>query len=206
MLTSTWNLIGGHQDHRCFAWKLYRESRKKMPSVCKKRTSWWFQPLWKILLNFTQNGYLPQIGVNIKKKWKHQPEKFFEVWSGWVQVVFCCTLQFFNKSDMSWASPFAWKYSPELRNMRLENHGAQSISRDKTLNLYFRMAWHAKSFGSPSFRWQVWQTKILGSTLEVHLRPFSSLWFSEFHVYWITFQKQAHSNNEKKQNNHEQNW
>ena len=59
--------------------------------------------------------------------------------------------------------------------MRLENHGAQSISRDKTLNLYFRMAWHAKSFGFPSFRWQVWQTKILGSTLEVHLRPFSSL-------------------------------
>ncbi len=34
-------------------------------SLIQSTTSWWFQPVWKIL--YSQNGNLPQIGVNIKK-------------------------------------------------------------------------------------------------------------------------------------------
>ena len=35
-------------------------------------TSWWFQPLWKILV---KNGSFPQIGVKIKNVWNHQLAK-----------------------------------------------------------------------------------------------------------------------------------
>ena len=34
-------------------------------------SSWWFQPIWKIL--YSQNGNLPQIGVKIKKYLKPPP-------------------------------------------------------------------------------------------------------------------------------------
>ena len=33
-------------------------------------SSWWFQPIWKI--SYSQNGNLPQIGMNIKSIWNHQ--------------------------------------------------------------------------------------------------------------------------------------
>ena len=33
-------------------------------------TSWWFQPIWKILVK-SQNGNLPQVGVKIKNLWNH---------------------------------------------------------------------------------------------------------------------------------------
>ena len=35
-------------------------------------TSWWFQPIWKIL--YSQIGHLPQVGVKIKNVWNHQPD------------------------------------------------------------------------------------------------------------------------------------
>ena len=34
-------------------------------------SSWWFQPIWKIL--YSQNGNLPQIGVKTKNIWNHHP-------------------------------------------------------------------------------------------------------------------------------------
>ena len=41
--------------------------------VCNKNdediTSWWFQPLWKILVKFAS---FPQVGVKIKNIWNHQ--------------------------------------------------------------------------------------------------------------------------------------
>ena len=35
--------------------------------------SWWFQPIWKILVKMIQNGNLPQIGVKIKHICNHHP-------------------------------------------------------------------------------------------------------------------------------------
>ena len=32
-------------------------------------SSWWFQPIWKIL--YSQNGNLPQVGMKIKNIWNH---------------------------------------------------------------------------------------------------------------------------------------
>ena len=166
------------------------------------------RPLWKILLNFTQNGYLPQIGVNIKKNiWKHQPEKFFEVWSGWVQVVFCCTLQFFNKSDMSWASPFAWKYSPELRNMRLENHGAQKYLQGQD----------PKSLLSNGMACQIHWISIVSMASLANKNPWINTGSSSQNPsvlcdFWnfmftdLLFKKRHIQTTKKKQNNHEQNW
>ena len=47
-------------------------------ACCKGITSWWFQPIWKIL--YSQNGNLPQIGVNIKKYLKPPPgSKIFTI-------------------------------------------------------------------------------------------------------------------------------
>ena len=37
-------------------------------------TSWWFQPLWKIL--YSQNGNLPQLVVKIKNTWNHHPDEY----------------------------------------------------------------------------------------------------------------------------------
>ena len=37
-----------------------------------RKSSWWFQPLWKIL--YSQNGKLPQIGAQIKNIWNHHLE------------------------------------------------------------------------------------------------------------------------------------
>ena len=37
--------------------------------LLKRSPSWWFQPLWKILIS--QNGNLPQIGVKMKNIWNH---------------------------------------------------------------------------------------------------------------------------------------
>ncbi len=36
----------------------------------KKNSSWWFHPLWKILVKL---DHLPQIGVKIKNIWNHHP-------------------------------------------------------------------------------------------------------------------------------------
>ena len=36
----------------------------------RMKTSWWFQPIWKI---FHQNGNLPQVEMNIKNIWNHHP-------------------------------------------------------------------------------------------------------------------------------------
>ena len=33
--------------------------------------SWWFQPIWKMIIS--QRGNLPQIGVKMKFKWNHHP-------------------------------------------------------------------------------------------------------------------------------------
>ena len=45
-----------------------------------KKTSWWFQPIWRII---SQNGSFPQIGVNIKNTWSHHLENFSEENFGW---------------------------------------------------------------------------------------------------------------------------
>ena len=37
------------------------------PTKMQSKSSWWFQPNWKI---WVKNGNLPQIGVNIKEYWK----------------------------------------------------------------------------------------------------------------------------------------
>ena len=44
--------------------KSLENTSKSNPSA--KKTSWWFQPIWKILV-----GNLPQIGVNMKNVWNH---------------------------------------------------------------------------------------------------------------------------------------
>ena len=36
-------------------------------------SSWWFQPIWKILVKMIQNGNLPQFWVKIKHIWNHHP-------------------------------------------------------------------------------------------------------------------------------------
>ena len=38
--------------------------------IPKPESSWWFQPLWKILVKL---GNLPQVGVEIKNIWNHHP-------------------------------------------------------------------------------------------------------------------------------------
>ena len=43
-------------------------------SFINKMSSWWFQPLWKIL--YSQNGNLPQIGMKLKNIWNHHPDDF----------------------------------------------------------------------------------------------------------------------------------
>ena len=40
-------------------------------SLSSTFSGWWFQPIWKILV---QNGKLPQVGMNIKNIWNHQPD------------------------------------------------------------------------------------------------------------------------------------
>ena len=41
----------------------------------KTITSWWLnQPIWK---NISQNGNLPQIGMNIKNLWNHHPDNLY---------------------------------------------------------------------------------------------------------------------------------
>ena len=48
--------------------------RLNQPFLCNKgfgsSSSWWFQPLWKILVKL---DHLPQVGVNIKNIWNHHP-------------------------------------------------------------------------------------------------------------------------------------
>jgi len=43
-------------------------------SLSSTFSGWWFQPIWKILV---QSGKLPQVGVNIKNIWNHQPVLVF---------------------------------------------------------------------------------------------------------------------------------
>ena len=38
--------------------------------IPKPESSWWFQPLWKILVKL---GNLPQVGVEIRNIWNHHP-------------------------------------------------------------------------------------------------------------------------------------
>ena len=37
--------------------------------------SWWFQPIWKILVKF-QIGSFPQVGLKIKNVWNHQLDRY----------------------------------------------------------------------------------------------------------------------------------
>ena len=40
------------------------------PTLSKYLSSWWFQPIWKIL--YSQIGSFPQVGMKIKNVWNHQ--------------------------------------------------------------------------------------------------------------------------------------
>ena len=41
----------------------------------RKMSSWWFQPLWNIMKNFSRNGNLPQVRVNIYFKTMKPPAR-----------------------------------------------------------------------------------------------------------------------------------
>ena len=45
-------------------------------------SGWWFQPLW----NISQNGNLPQIGVEMKNIWNHHPV-FVACWMSLLQII-----------------------------------------------------------------------------------------------------------------------
>ena len=51
--------------HKLFLWIQRYETHLHL------KTSWWFQPIWKILVKI---GNLPQIGVNINNIWNHYLE------------------------------------------------------------------------------------------------------------------------------------
>ena len=40
----------------------------------RKESSWWFQPIWKILGKLDQIGWFPQVGLKIKNLWNDQLE------------------------------------------------------------------------------------------------------------------------------------
>ena len=42
-------------------------------ALCSYTTSWWFQPIWKIL--YSQIGSFPQVEVKTKKTWNHHPDQ-----------------------------------------------------------------------------------------------------------------------------------
>ena len=68
--------------HECSSWSAQPSNKFLMINyefdnwcVQKNISSWWFQPLWKILIS--QNRNLPQIGVTIKNTWNHQPDMLY---------------------------------------------------------------------------------------------------------------------------------
>ena len=62
------------RKYRCRFAKISRQdllTRKVDMNSDQKLASWWFQPIWKILV-ISQIGNLPQVGVKIKNIWNHQ--------------------------------------------------------------------------------------------------------------------------------------
>ena len=74
----------------------------------QRYSSWWFQPLWKILVN---NGNLPQIGVKIKNLWNHHLGP--RIWSSFKDVNIQQPVSFRTKE---------WKQNSEIKD-HLANRG-----------------------------------------------------------------------------------
>ena len=53
------------------------KSKKKDAWLWQSSASWWFQPIWKIVVKI---GSSPQVGVNIKKVWNHHPDQVCKSW------------------------------------------------------------------------------------------------------------------------------
>ena len=51
---------------------LFFQCKKRWSFLLPIKTSWWFQPIWKIL--YSQIGSFPQIGMNIKNAWNQHLE------------------------------------------------------------------------------------------------------------------------------------
>ena len=65
-----WQVLGGRFTVSTPRISTHQQSSRKIEG--KNKTSWWFQPLWK--MNISQIN-LPQIGVNIINIWHHHLEK-----------------------------------------------------------------------------------------------------------------------------------
>ena len=66
-LTSTQHLFwrpSTEEDH----WSGLKSRGFRVGDNCYRVPSWWFQPIWKILVKL---GHLPQVGVKIKNIWNH---------------------------------------------------------------------------------------------------------------------------------------
>ena len=70
-----WSFGWHHGDERYDSIRSALVSLVIGPSTSENKqgwiSSWWFQPLWKILVKM---GNLPQVGVKTKNIWNHQPD------------------------------------------------------------------------------------------------------------------------------------
>ena len=125
-----------------------------IPSVTVK-TSWWFQSIWK---KHSQIGWFPQIGMNIKHVWNHQPETDAIQSRNFLILPFCCTMFNFHVELFGRVSCWKKRSFPSLVN---------SFARDVFYFMWCHcdawveeyiyakwLQWHGKKLKVVAFFWE----------------------------------------------------
>ena len=158
-----WLMLVGHMF---FWWKatLIHSTRtiwnKTSLSFKETYTSWWFQPIWKILVKFPN---LPQIGVKINNIWNHHPV-YPPPWSLHIlekigrpaigEVTWHCGMDFMDNYPRAAVSSLeSWRKRSEMGYVRPNHQTFQVPKMEGFLNLMFGYLGDEFSLTYSLYRW-----------------------------------------------------